>query len=1048
MMLLSPRRLGVALAIVAALVPLSGAGAGAAPRTAQIPTPSPVRSAADALSVPNVDDVRGNLTLPTTGLNGTTITWASADRSVIAPTGEVTRPAVGGRPAKVVLTAKVNLGRESTTRRFTATVVPMPAKEPLAGYSFFYFTGEGTANGEQIYSAASRGNDPLNWTEVNNGRPVLTSSLGELGVRDPFITRSPDGDKFYLLATDLKINGGRGWDAAQRTGSRSIMIWESTDLAHWSRQRSVQVAPPTAGNTWAPEAFWDAKRGDYVVYWASKLYAGNDPGHTGDTYNRMMYATTRDFVTFSPAKVWIDPGYSVIDSTVIQDKDTYYRFTKDERNNTSSSPCSKYILQQRASDLLDPAYAFVADCIGKATATSPGLTAGEGPTGFKSNTGNKWYLFIDEYGGRGYVPFETTDLASGKWTMSTGAHLPASPRHGTVLPVTQAELNRLTAPPAPVQADRNGLVAHWPLNATSGQVATDTTGHGYDGALAGDVTWSGGALSFGGTNGHVQLPNNMLTGAPAATVSVDVQVDPNQQTPYFLYGFGNTAPSGVGDGYLFSTGDNLRGAIATGNWTTEQQAGSSSALPRGVWKNVTLTVGNGMAVLYLDGIEVGRNSNATIKPSDIGGGVTTANYLGRSVYAADKYLTGKMKDVRLYNRALAGSEVAALPSNSTVIRSVDLAGLKTPAVIDSGAGTVVLPVQPGTDLRRLAPRFGLAPGAVIRPDNGRPVDLREPRRFTVTGADGASRVWTVEAHETRSPVLPAFNADPNIVAFGDTYYLYPTADGFDGWSGTKFSAWSSKNLTDWTNQGVILDLGPGVDWADKNAWAPTIAQHNGKYYFYFCAEAKIGVAVGDSPTGPFTDSGKPLIAKNPGGGQAIDPAVFIDHTGKPYLYWGNGNAYVVPLNDDMVSYDPAKITPITGLNDFREGMFMVERRGTYYLSWSIDDTRSEDYRVGYATAPSPTGPFTNHGLILSKDTKLGIKGTGHSSMLQVPGTDDWYIAYHRFGIPGGDGTHRETTIDKLTFNRDGTIAPVVPTLESVKPERIPTRHCGGGNRFV
>jgi hypothetical protein len=69
-------------------------------------------------------------------------------------------------------------------------------------------------------------------------------------------------------------------------------------------------------------------------------------------------------------------------------------------------------------------------------------------------------------------------------------------------------------------------------------------------------------------------------------------------------------------------------------------------------------------------------------------------------------------------------------------------------------------------------------------------------------------------------------------------------------------------------------------------------------------------------------------------------------------------------------------------------------------------------------------------------------------MLQVPGTDDWYLAYHRFAIPGGDGTHRETTIDKMTFNRDGTIAPVVPTLESVKPERIPTRHCGGGTRYV
>lgn len=98
----------------------------------------------------------------------------------------------------------------------------------------------------------------------------------------------------------------------------------------------------------------------------------------------------------------------------------------------------------------------------------------------------------------------------------------------------------------------------------------------------------------------------------------------------------------------------------------------------------------------------------------------------------------------------------------------------------------------------------------------------------------------------------------------------------------------------------------------------------------------------------------------------------------------------------MVPYDASHIQQITGRDDFREGLFMVERAGTYYLSWSIDDTGSEDYRVGYATATSPTGPFTNRGGILSKNTTLGIKGTGHSSMLRIPGTDDWYLAYHRF----------------------------------------------------
>ena len=319
------------------------------------------------------------------------------------------------------------------------------AAQPYAGYLFVYFTGEDTADGEQIHLALSRGNDPLRWRELNGGAPVLRSTLGERGVRDPFLIRSPQGDRFFLIATDLRIHGNGDWDRAQRHGSRSIMVWESADLVNWSRQRSVRVSPPTAGNTWAPEAYWDEARGRYVVFWASKLYAEDDPQHTGTSHQRMLYATTRDFVTFGGAGVWHDPGHSVIDSTVIRHQDAYHRFTKDERSQSPSVPCGKFITQERSADLLDTSWDPVATCIGRATGTSPGLSRGEGPAVFKSNTEEKWYLFIDEFGGRGYVPFETTDLSSGRWTMSAGYDLPSSPRHGTVLPVTRAEYDRLSA---------------------------------------------------------------------------------------------------------------------------------------------------------------------------------------------------------------------------------------------------------------------------------------------------------------------------------------------------------------------------------------------------------------------------------------------------------------------------------------------------------------------------------------------------------------------------------------------------------------------------
>jgi hypothetical protein len=308
------------------------------------------------------------------------------------------------------------------------------AAEPptYAAYAFAYFTGEGFADGEQVYFALSQGNDPLHWTELNGGRPVITSVLGERGVRDPFLIRSPDGSRFFLIATDLRMYGSDDWDRAQRFGSRSIMVWESTDLVNWSQQRSVEVSPPEAGNTWAPEAIWDPASRRYVVVWASALY--DNPEHSGSSYQRILYATTRDFRTFSPAKTYLDPGYAVIDTTMIEHAGRVYRFTKDERANTPATPNGKFVFQDVGDSVFDPSFRLITEGIGKGT-----ISRGEGPTVFKSNTEDKWYLFIDEFGGRGYVPFETTDLDSGVWTVSADYELPARPRHGTVLPVTQLE---------------------------------------------------------------------------------------------------------------------------------------------------------------------------------------------------------------------------------------------------------------------------------------------------------------------------------------------------------------------------------------------------------------------------------------------------------------------------------------------------------------------------------------------------------------------------------------------------------------------------------
>lgn len=389
-----------------------------------------------ALTVYNIDNVRGNLTLPVKGENGTTIIWQSGSPEVIKASGEVTRPKPGSGNASVKLTATLSRNGVTAEKVFQAAVQASPAKEEYAGYLFSYFTGEGTPDGEQVYFALSEGNDPLRWKELNGGKPVLTSTMGEKGVRDPFLIRSPEGDKFYLIATDLKINGDWNWDRAQREGSRSIMVWESSDLLNWTEPRMVGVSPAEAGNTWAPEVFYDEATGEYIVFWASKLFA--DESHTGNAYQKIMYSKTRDFYVFTEPQVYLDFGYSIIDTTMISHKGKIYRFTKDERDNQSLSPYGKMVFQDVLDSVFDPGYRMIKEGVGSVKGV-------EGPTVFKSNTEEKWYLFVDEFGSRGYLPLETTDLDSGVWTLSSDYDLPGSPRHGTVIPVTKTEYDAIYA---------------------------------------------------------------------------------------------------------------------------------------------------------------------------------------------------------------------------------------------------------------------------------------------------------------------------------------------------------------------------------------------------------------------------------------------------------------------------------------------------------------------------------------------------------------------------------------------------------------------------
>lgn len=304
--------------------------------------------------------------------------------------------------------------------------------------------------------------------------------------------------------------------------------------------------------------------------------------------------------------------------------------------------------------------------------------------------------------------------------------------------------------------------------------------------------------------------------------------------------------------------------------------------------------------------------------------------------------------------------------------------------------------------------------------------------YIITGANAQAGNDTTNAPMS---VLTGVYADPHIAVFGKKYYIYPTTDGSTGWNAISFSAWSSNDMQYWTNEGEVLNVARDLSWAKTKAWAPAITFKNGKYYFYFSADGSIGVAVGDQPAGPFKDAlGKPLVARGAVPGQVIDPMVFTDDNGSSYLFFGQGSCHVVKLNDDMISFDPAGISTFRPIA-FNEAPFMFKRNGKYYLVWSENDTRDPRYCVSYATADSPMGPFTKAegGPVLK--AKGVVKAAGHASVLQIPGKDEWYIAYHRFKIPGGNGYNRETCISPLRFDETGKILPV-NVFEKVKAVKI------------
>lgn len=318
-----------------------------------------------------------------------------------------------------------------------ATAPRAAALDPFTGYLMVHFTGE-SATGEQIYLAHST--DGLTWTDLNNGAPVLTSTVGTRGVRDPAIVRSPDGTKYWIIATDLRIASGTSWGDASSRGSTSLVVWESTNLVDWSAPRLVNVAGSIsgAGNAWAPEAIYNPATGDYVVYWAT------NSARNGITKHRVYYSRTSDFRTFTATQLYIDRNASstqgVIDTQIVEVPSStggyrYYRASADGHITIegSNSILGTWTTLGNLSHL------------GISNGTGGGNVV-EGPMWMPFNNGTSWGLWLDQYAtGRGYMPLRSTNLGSPQnFQTVSGYNLGGTKkRHGSILQLTAAESGRV-----------------------------------------------------------------------------------------------------------------------------------------------------------------------------------------------------------------------------------------------------------------------------------------------------------------------------------------------------------------------------------------------------------------------------------------------------------------------------------------------------------------------------------------------------------------------------------------------------------------------------
>lgn len=440
------------------------------------------------------DGVYGNIYLPTE-IEGATVTWKSSNKKVIDAKGnDEMAPGIvhrQGQDETVKLTAVIDKNGEKTQYEQEVNVkaaAPEVNDEDYVGYLFCHFTGtENTTSDEQLYFALADEGEGLKFKDMSQ-TPILTSNVGDKGVRDPFIYRSPENDTYYIIATDLSVKNRGGWKTNHdytRKGSHSITLWETHDLSEWGEPRLIEVAAPDAGMAWAPEMIYHEETGQYVIYFSSTIC--NEDKSEILYRDCIYYTTTRDFVHFGETKKFFknqpypidektgkqgtDPQTNapnafnnnerkIIDASLIKIDDWYYLAAKDGDNHEDGG-----ILISRTHDIFDidswdEDFQFHLKDLGLSARVALDNKQLEGPEWFYYNVADRGTdpvrigLMGDMYmNGQGYLPLSTTDIedrtnASNSWKVLGNDEYDwqgLKKRHGSIMRITSSEIDAVKA---------------------------------------------------------------------------------------------------------------------------------------------------------------------------------------------------------------------------------------------------------------------------------------------------------------------------------------------------------------------------------------------------------------------------------------------------------------------------------------------------------------------------------------------------------------------------------------------------------------------------